>query len=66
VWWKGFLVIGYASILGGILVENRVGVAGHIFVGIDGDERRVADASISGIRKESFTEARDDSIVRKW
>jgi hypothetical protein len=26
VWWEGLLVIGYAAMLGGVLVKNRVGV----------------------------------------
>ena len=65
VWGKGLLVFGYAAILGGILVKNRVGVVGHILVGIDNDDRRAADASINGVREESFSNTRDDGIVRK-
>ena len=57
VWGKGSLVFGYAAMLGGILVKNRVGVGGHILVGIDGDDRRVADASVNGVREESFSNA---------
>ena len=49
VWWKGLLVIGYAAMLSGVLVKNRVGVAGHELVRIDGDEGRAADARINGI-----------------
>ena len=26
VWWEGLLVVGYAAMLGGVLVKNRVGV----------------------------------------
>lgn len=65
VWWKGFFFIGYTAMFGGIFVKNRVGIAGHELVWIDRDEGRAADASINGIRKESFTDARDDSIIRK-
>lgn len=57
VWGEGFLVFGYAAMLGGILVKHRVGVTGHILVGIDGDDGRVTDASINGIREESFSNA---------
>jgi hypothetical protein len=65
VWWKGLFLIGYAAMLGGILVEDGVGIGGHELVWIDSDERRAADASINGIREESFTNARDDSVIRK-
>jgi hypothetical protein len=58
VWWKGLLFVEYATMLGGILVKNRVGIAGHELVWIDSDERRAADSSINGIRKESFTNTR--------
>ena len=56
VWGKS-LVFRYAAMLGGILVKNRVGVSGHILVGIDGDDRRVTDGSINGVRQESFSNA---------
>jgi hypothetical protein len=65
MWWKGLLFIGYAAMLGGILVKNRVGIGSHELVWIDSDERRAADASINGIRKKSFTNTRDDGIIRK-
>jgi hypothetical protein len=49
MWWKGLLFFGYTSMLGGILVKNRVGIAGHELVWVDRDERRAADARIGGI-----------------
>ena len=63
VWGKGLLVCRYAAVLGGILVKNRVGVAGHILVGVDNDDRRAADTIINGVREESFSNTRDDGIV---
>ena len=57
VWGKGVLVFRYAAILGGILVKNRVGVAGHILVGVDDYDRRAANAIINGVREESFSNA---------
>lgn len=65
VWWKGILFFGYTAMLGGILVKNRVGVASDKLVWVDSDEGRTTDASINGIRKESFTYTRDDSIIRE-
>jgi len=63
VWGKGLLVLGYAAILGSILVKHRVGVAGHILVGIGNDDRRATDTGINGIREESFSNTRDDGII---
>ena len=65
VWWKRLFLIGYAAMLCGILVKNGVGVGRYELVWIDSDEGRATDASIDGIREESFTKARDDRIIRK-
>lgn len=65
VWWEGLLVIGYAAMLGGVFVKNRVGVVCHELVRVYSDEGRAADARISGIREEPLTNTRNDSIVGK-
>lgn len=65
VWWKGLFLVGYAAMLGGILVKNGVGIGCHELVWVDSDEGRAADAGIDGIREESFTNARDDRVIRK-
>ena len=63
--WEGLFVIGYAAVLGGVLVKNRVGVACYELVRIYSDEGRAADARIIGIREEPFTNTRNDGIVGK-
>ena len=38
VWWEGLLVIGYAVVLGGVLVNNRVGIACYELMCVYSDE----------------------------
>ena len=66
MWREGFLVFRRATILGSILVEDRVGVAGHKFVRVDSDEYGFADTSVDGVRKESFSDTRNNCVVREW
>ncbi len=47
VWWEGFIVIGYAAVLGDVLVKNRVGIACYELGWVYNDE---ADVRINGIR----------------
>jgi len=49
VWWEGLLVIGYAAVLGGVFVKNRVGVAWYELVRVYSDLGRAADPHINGI-----------------
>jgi hypothetical protein len=42
-------VFRYAAIFCGILVKDRVGITGNIFVRIDSDENGVAYGGINGI-----------------
>jgi hypothetical protein len=46
---EGLFVFQYAAIFCGILVKDRVGSAGNIFVRIDSDENGVAYGGIDGI-----------------
>lgn len=51
--------------LGGIIFKNRVAIGCHELVLIDSNERRASDASIDGIREESFMNTRDDRNHQK-
>lgn len=62
---EGLLVFRRATILGGILVKDRVGVAGHEFVGVDSYECGFANAGVDGVREESFSHTRDNGVVRE-
>jgi hypothetical protein len=61
----GFLVIGYAAMLSGVLAKNRVGVACYELEWVCSDKGRAADAHINGIREEPFTKTRNDEIIGK-
>lgn len=52
---EGLLVFGRATVLGGILVKDRVSVAGYKFVWVESNECGFADAGVDGVRKESFS-----------
>ena len=59
------MVFRRATILGGILVKDRVSVAGYKLVWVDSDECRFANAGVDGVREESFSNTRDNGVVRE-
>lgn len=63
VGWKRDLGGGRVAVLSGILLQNGVGIAGDIFVRIDGDDGGGANVSVYGVGHEPFADACYDDVV---
>lgn len=60
---QGNLVLGGVAVLCGIFVQNGIGIAGYVFIGVDGDKSRGSDVCVDVVSEETFAETRDDDVV---
>ena len=61
---EGCFFFGGIAIFCGILEENRVRVAGNVFVGVHGNQNGGINGSIDVVSEKTFSEAGDYDVVR--
>lgn len=63
VWWERNPGGCRVAVLGGILVEDRIGVARDVFVRVDSNKTRGTNIGVDGVGHKAFTETCYDNII---